>query len=172
LSQGHSANSTNTASLVLRPGQVNNNCWPQSRGGRLGQYRKRNLDEQAAARGVGGGDGAAVDFDGGGRRSSRRVTSVVTNCASSTSAEASQNQARILRKRLRIEDHSWSGPRVNVTDTTNRLDALDAVHAMAELLAQVADVGVYAAVEWRQLTAQYGLNQLFARDDATGSARR
>src|SRR6185369_768563 len=61
---------------------------------------------------------------------------------------------------------------VEVARAAHRLDALDTVDPRAELLSQVADVLVDAAVERRDLAAERGERQVVARDDGPGRAQQ
>lgn len=58
--------------------------------------------------------------------------------------------------------------RVDVSDSANRLNAILAVRSRPELLAQVADVHVEAAIESREFAAKHLLGEFFALDDAAG----
>src|ERR1051325_3201841 len=83
-----------------------------------------------------------------------------------TSTIASQNQRKTFKNRLRKPRFPLTLlrllPRVDVADAAHGLDALDLGRLVAEPLAQVADVHVYAAVEERKLAPQRRAHQLLA----------
>src|SRR5437588_3971522 len=101
-----------------------------------------------------------------------------------TSTIASQNQRKTFKKRLRkllplllpsprprrrscaLGLARLRLPRVDVADAAHGLDPLDLADVVAELLAQVADVHVYAAVEEGEFAAQRRAHEVFTLDDA------
>src|SRR5215204_4407479 len=105
---------------------------------------------------------------------------VVTANVAMTTTIASQNQRKTFRKRLRksglpTRTPSSSNPpavrrgaRVDVADAADGLDSLGVAGAVAELLAQVADVHVDAPVEDRKLAPEHRAHQVFAPDDEPG----
>src|SRR4051794_35582561 len=89
---------------------------------------------------------------GGGCGCAGGIVIVITTITPTTSAIVSQNHAKILTKRLRTRSRLGRGrERVDVARAANRLDAIERVRARAELLPEVADVLVDAAVERRYL---------------------
>src|SRR5438874_13330917 len=96
-----------------------------------------------------------------------------------TSTIASQNQRKTFKKRLRKHSPRTSvrqrrrgralglvrlrRTRVDVADAAHSPDALGLADAVAELLAQVADVHVYAPVEDRKLAPEHRAHEVFAR---------
>src|ERR1044071_4908923 len=106
----------------------------------------------------------------GGRNSrSVRVRCVVIAKTPMTTTIASQNQRKTFRKRLRTRTSStFCRARVDVADAADGLDSLGLTGAVAELLAEVADVHVDAAVEDRQLATQHRADEVFAFDDEPG----
>src|SRR5919205_431164 len=123
---------------------------------------------------------------GGRNESDVRVRWVVTASVVMTTTIASQNQRKTLRKRLRklpyrtISNSTDSGvrgrtrgrARVDVADAAHGLDPFGLTGAVAELLAEVADVHVDAAVEDRQLAPEHLAHELFALDDEPGGAEQ
>src|SRR4029079_16636934 len=82
-----------------------------------------------------------------------------------------QNTQPEPQKQLDVEAHlllpGSGGPaeRVLVTDAAQRLDAVETVGAGTELAAEVADVGVDAAIEGRKRPVQHRAHQLVASDN-------
>src|SRR5262245_14655771 len=69
-----------------------------------------------------------------------------------TETTVRKKHRKILRKRLRIQ----------VSRSTNAFDALRTVLRPPEFLAEIADVRIDAAIEWRKLTPEYCLDQILA----------
>src|SRR2546421_413495 len=102
-----------------------------------------------------------------------------------TSTIASQNQRKTFKKRLRKLSpqtqvrHSRAHrlvrlgrARVDVADAAHSPDPLGLAGPVAELLAQVAYVHVYAPVEDRQLAPQHRAHEVFARHNPTGGREK
>src|SRR6185369_2429763 len=60
---------------------------------------------------------------------------------------------------------------VDITDATNGLDSLETVQLVTQLLAQIADVHIDAAIERRQLAAQHFFHQIFPLHYLAGIAQ-
>src|SRR5215204_6105842 len=109
---------------------------------------------------------------------------VMANVAMTTTI-ASQNQRKTFRKRLRnltppnqfserfemLSALHFRRPRVDIADAADGLDSLGVARAVAELLAEVTDVHVDAAVEDRQLAPEHRAHEVFALDDESGRAQ-
>src|SRR5437763_6954772 len=105
-----------------------------------------------------------------------------------TSTIASQNQRKTFKKRLRKHSPRTSirqrrrghalglvrlrRARVDVADAAHSPDALGLADAVAELLAQVAYVHVYAPVEDRQLAPEHRAHEVFARHHTPGGREK
>src|SRR5262245_55630636 len=84
---------------------------------------------------------------------------VEATSAMPTATTVSQNQRKILTNRLRIQ----------VSRPANAFYALAAILKPPDFFAEIADMRVDAAVEWREFTAEDDLNQLFAAQGGTGN---
>src|SRR4029078_8120100 len=92
-----------------------------------------------------------------------------------TVSTTAPNHTKIFRNRLPgkfLFSVRGARLRVDVADASNCLYSLAGSEPMAQLLAQVADMHVDAAIKRRRAAAEHLLRQLFALDDAAGGAQK